>query len=80
MTHDEMKREAWVTVLNDDTTYTGLDGCWIAMTDQDQVKALDAGEDVEEVCHERYDMQALLEWAIDKGYFDAPDGPGEGRG
>ncbi len=70
-THDEMKKGAWVCVLNDNSTFTGLDGCWIAMTDQEQVEALDEGEDVEDVCHgPRYDMQKLLEWAIDHGAFD----------
>jgi hypothetical protein len=70
MTRDEMKKEAWVVVLNDNDTYTGLTGCWIAMTDQDQVEALDEGADVEDVPGPHYDLQALLEWAIDGGYFD----------
>ena len=40
------------------------------MTDQDQVRALDEGSDVQDVPGRHYDMQALLEWAIDGGYFD----------
>jgi hypothetical protein len=69
MTKEEMKKGPWVAVLNDNDTYTGLTGCWIAMTDQDQVKALDEGAGVEDVSGPHYDMQALLELAIDRGYF-----------
>jgi cell wall assembly regulator SMI1 len=61
MTREEMKKGPWVAVLNDNDTYTGLTGCWIAMTDQDQVKALDEGAGVEDVSGPHYDMQALLE-------------------
>jgi hypothetical protein len=70
MTRDEMKRSAWVMVLNDGDTYTGLDGCWFAMTSDSEVDALNAGEDVTDLPGPHYSMQRLLEWAIAHGYFD----------
>lgn len=71
MTHEEMKKAAWVSVLNDNDTYTGLDGCWIALTSPEIVTALDDDDmPVEDVPQPHYGLQALLEWAIDHGYFD----------
>jgi hypothetical protein len=72
MTRDDLKREAWIVVLNDNHLFTGLTGCWIALTDQDQVKALDEGAHFYDVIEDdqNWDMQNLLEWAIDHGYFD----------
>lgn len=70
MTRDELKNSAWVMVLADGDTYSGLDGCTLVPTTPDQVEALDAGESVDEVVPQRASMQALIEWAIDQGYFD----------
>jgi hypothetical protein len=69
-TRDELQESAWVVVLNDNDTYTGMDGRWIAMTDQDQVTALHEGESINDVCPVRYDMQKILTFAIEHGYFD----------
>jgi hypothetical protein len=70
MTRDEMKLEAWVCVLNDNETFTGLDGCWIAMTPADCVADLDDGGAAEDVPQPHYSLKSLLEFAIDQGYFD----------
>jgi len=70
MTNDELKKSAWVCVLNDDDTYAGLDGCWIALTDEAQVEKLDEGEHVSEVPGPHFSLQLLLEWAISNGYFE----------
>jgi hypothetical protein len=70
-TRDEMKRSSWVMVLNDDDTFTGLDGCWFAATPPSIVRQLDEGQiAVREVPGRHFEMQPLLEWAIDQGYFD----------
>jgi hypothetical protein len=44
MTHDEMKRSAWVMVIADSSTFTGLGGCWFAMTTDEEVEGLDSGD------------------------------------
>jgi hypothetical protein len=75
MTRDEMKQAAWVMVLNGDDTWTGLDGCWFALTTSAEVEALDEDDmEINDLPPEtiRYSMVQLLEWAIDHGYFDAP--------
>ena len=71
MTNEEMKKGAWICVLNDGETYTGLDGCWFASTPQDELELLDEGEhEAKDVPGPHYSLQALLWWAIDHGYFD----------
>jgi hypothetical protein len=71
---DRLKREAWLMVLGGGD-YTGLDGCWFALTTQQEVQKLDNGEiSAGEVSKPHYSMQALLEWAIDHGYFDETEG------
>ena len=70
MTRDELKRAAWVCVLNDNDTYTGLDGCWFAVTPDDCVADLDDGASVEDVPLPHHSLQALFKFAIDHGYFD----------
>lgn len=70
MTRDELKKSPWVMVLTDGDTYSGLDGCTLVPTTPEQVEALDAGESVNDVVPRRASMQALIEWAIDQGYFD----------
>jgi hypothetical protein len=68
---DELRKIAWVCVLSDGSTYTGLDGCWIARTTPEQVKRLDAGDPVNDLPeYQRYSLQTVLEWAIDHGGFD----------
>jgi hypothetical protein len=70
-TNEDLKTAAWVSVLNDDDTFTGLDGCWIAPTLPEVVEALNEGEyEVNEAPVTRYSLQDLLDWAIDHGYFD----------
>lgn len=76
MTKQEMLASAWVCVLADSETYTGLDGCWIAVTSQEVVEALDEGHiSLTELSGGRYDLQSLLEFGLEHGYFDheAPD-------
>ena len=46
---EALKNSAWVTVLTDSDTTDGLDGCWIAPTNEEQVKALDPGETVDDL-------------------------------
>jgi hypothetical protein len=71
MTKDELKKTAWVNVLNDDDTFTGLDGCWIAPTPPEVVEGLNNGEyEVDEAPLTRYSLGDLLDWAIDHGYFN----------
>jgi hypothetical protein len=69
MNRDELKTSAWIVVLSDDDTYTGLDGCWIATTTPDQVKEGNESGEIPEGL-KRIPMQDLLIWAIDNGYFD----------
>jgi hypothetical protein len=60
MTKDELKETAWVNVLNDDDTFTSLDGCWIAPTPPEVVEGLDNGEyDVDEAPLTRYSLGDL---------------------
>jgi hypothetical protein len=40
MTREEMKKGAWIAVLADNDTFTGIDGCWFAYTSVDQVDLL----------------------------------------
>jgi hypothetical protein len=70
MTREEMKKAAYIMVLGDDDTFTGLDGCWFAYTSPDQVAELDEDGDLDAIEIKPCDMQELLEWAIDHGYFD----------
>lgn len=74
MTHDELRKAAWVCVLNDSNDYTGLDGCWIALTTPGQVESLDDGELDVSALRPQFGLQSLLEFAIDAGYFDNADG------
>jgi hypothetical protein len=70
MTKGQLRATAWLSVLNDDDTFTGLNGCWIAPTSPEVVEAMDNGEyDVDEAPITRYSLRDLLEWAIDHGYF-----------
>jgi hypothetical protein len=61
---------AWVCVLTDDQTYTGLDGCWIMPTTQEQVEQLNDDEPVAGLDSPQFTLQKLLDWAIDAGFFD----------
>ena len=71
MTRDEMKVQGWVCVLNDGHTFTGLEGCWIATTDESTVASLDADEvSVGEVPGPHWLLDDLVMWAITEGYFD----------
>jgi hypothetical protein len=64
------RETAWVSVLNDNETYTGLDGCWIAPTPPDVVEKLNEGDEVDDIPLSRFDLEDLIQWAIDNGYFD----------
>lgn len=66
-----LRATSWVSVLDDDETYTGLGGCWIAPTPPDVIEALDEGDGVDDMQLSRFDLSDLVEWAIDRGYFDA---------
>lgn len=67
---EALKRIAWVSVLNSDDTFTGLDGCWIAPTTGEEVDALDEGKiDVGDLPH-RFPLNDLLMLAIEAGIFD----------
>ena len=71
MTHEEMKKAAWVSVLNDDRHIHRVEWMRIALTSPEIVTALDDDDmPVEDVPQPHYGLQALLEWAIDHGYFD----------
>jgi hypothetical protein len=75
-----LKQSAWVTVLNDDDTFTGLDGSWIAPANGEQGQALDDGEFALSDLPVRFGLHDLLVWAIDNGCFDdflATQGGGE---
>lgn len=69
---EALKKTAWVTVLNDNDTFTGLDGCWVAPTNAKQVEALDAEEiEVDDLPEERrFSLNDLLMRAINSGMFD----------
>jgi hypothetical protein len=69
---EALKRSAWVSVLNDNDTYTGLDGCWIALTSEEKVTALDDDSlSVDDLPQERrFSLNDLLMLAIDAGIFD----------
>ena len=71
ITKDELKKSAWLSVLNDDDTFTGFDGCWIAPTRPEVVEGLNNGEyNVGDAPLTRHSLRDLLEWAIDRGYFE----------
>ena len=70
MTDAKLKDSTWVCVLNNNETYSEPDGCWIAPTPPDVVQLLDQGDEPDEHCPDKWSLQALLEWAIDQGYFD----------
>jgi hypothetical protein len=69
MTRQQMLESAWICVLDDGETYTGLDGCWIAMTTDQEAKDLDDGGSADDL-QDRFSLQALLEFAVSQGYFD----------
>jgi hypothetical protein len=66
----ELKQSEWVAVLNDDETYSGLDGAWIALSPSG-----DADRDTDVAVRQipedaRTDLSGLVMWAINHGYFD----------
>jgi len=68
---DRLRQADWITILSDDETYTSLGGCHIAIPTPEQGEELDAGADPNDLDDlERYDLRALLDWAINNGYFD----------
>ncbi len=76
MTNEEwrtdLKKSEWICVLNDDETYTGLNGSWIAPIPDDLTEQR---EDIEngyapKVVPVYFDMRKMLEFAINHGYFD----------
>ena len=69
---EALKKSSWVTVLNDGDTYTGLDGCHIALTSDEQVEGLDADKfSVDDLpAWQRFSLNELLMLAIDLGIFD----------
>ena len=68
---DRLKQANWITILSDDETYTSLDGCHIAIPTTEQIEELDAGADPHHLDNlERYDLKALVDWAVSSGYFD----------
>jgi hypothetical protein len=68
---DRLKKANWITILNDDETYTSLGGCHIAIPTAAQLEELDEGSDPNDLEGlESYDLRALLDWAISNGYFD----------
>ena len=64
---EALKKSGWVTVLNDGDTYTGLDGCHIALTSDEQVEGLDADKfSVDDLpAWQRFSLNELLMLAID---------------
>jgi hypothetical protein len=70
MPKDHQLRDAhWITVLNDNETFGGLDGCWIATVPEDA-----EFEEVDELDLTRFSVRELLDWAIDHGFFEAHHG------
>jgi hypothetical protein len=67
---EQMKNSAWICVLNDNDTWTGLDGSWIAITEEGQQEALYNDERVCDLDLTKYSLRTLIDWAIDAGYFD----------
>jgi hypothetical protein len=69
-----MDEDNWVSVLNDDETFTSLSGCWIAKITAAETVQLDEGDEPDNVVPEvrRCDLAALVEWAIERGYFREP--------
>ena len=65
-----LKRIAWVTVLNDGDTFTGLDGCYIAPTTDKEVKALDDDTIAVDDLPHQFSLHRLLGLAIEAGIFD----------
>jgi hypothetical protein len=70
VTRTELHEIDWIAVLNDDETYTGLVGCWIATTTPSIVEELNEGADPNQLELVRFNLDHLVQWAIDKGYFD----------
>jgi hypothetical protein len=67
----QLRAADWITVLNDDETYTSLEGCWIAVTTPEVSQKLDDGDDPNDIPElVRWDLDALVQCAIDHGYFD----------
>ena len=69
MTRYELKESSWIVVLNDGHTFAGLDGCWVGMTTPEQVQESDESGEIPDGIKE-VTIRALLEWAIDRGFFD----------
>jgi hypothetical protein len=65
-----LKDTLWICVLNDDSTYTGLSGCWIAPTPDEDIEALDDGAEPGDLKMYRYSIEHLLNWPIDHGYIE----------
>jgi hypothetical protein len=70
VTRTELHEIDWIAVLNDDETYTGLVGCWIATTTPSIVEELNEGAGPNQLELVRFNLDHLVQWAIDKGYFD----------
>lgn len=67
---EQMKNSAWICVLNDNDSWTGLDGSWIAITEEEQQEALYNDERVCDLDLTKFSLRTLVDWAIDAGYFD----------
>jgi hypothetical protein len=67
----ELRQREWVVVLNDDETYSGLRGSWIAFSPPDTDD--DHDEAVKEISQDsRLDLWEIIKFAIKHGYMDQP--------
>lgn len=73
MDNAELKNSQWIVVLNDDDSFTGLDGCWIAPVADDAL-VLHGGAAHTVPAETRWDLRGLLDFAIDHGYFSPQPG------
>jgi hypothetical protein len=68
---DQLKNGNWICVLNDGETYTGLSGSYIAILTAEQDKELNEGTEPNQLHNlQQHELNELLDWAIDNGYFD----------
>jgi hypothetical protein len=69
---DQLKEANWITILNDDETFTSLGGSHVAILTAEQQQELKEGTELNDLDNlQRYDLKELVNWAIDHGYFDA---------
>jgi hypothetical protein len=63
--------EDMICVLSDDSTFTMLHGCWIAVTTPAMDQKYEEGYDPDDVvpAADRYSLAALVNWAYENRYF-----------